>query len=121
MHRLYAFVGVMLLIIAAFASTEYISYGYKDDTSYTWFYSFLYRIFSTTASNFDNKSEFHRVLGTFYSIFFSALVGLLFLNLIIAIMQTSYEAARAKAGDAYWAARQVLLLANPDFSLFCVS
>lgn len=117
LRRLLTFFVLFAIILSAFASAEFIAYGYQSRDSSTWLLSFLAK-FSAAFSGAD-LAQFNarnRVLGHAYAILFIVMVALLMLNLIIAIMTTAYEEAKAESGASYWAKRQYEFVRNRDES-----
>eukprot|EP01006_Ploeotia_vitrea_P025205 TRINITY_DN58047_c0_g1_i2.p1 TRINITY_DN58047_c0_g1~~TRINITY_DN58047_c0_g1_i2.p1 ORF type:complete len:241 (+),score=129.67 TRINITY_DN58047_c0_g1_i2:87-809(+) len=112
LREMASFFVVLFVVLAAFASAEFVAYGYKDENSQTWLYSLLWRFsgaFSGAALS-DDFTQRNRVMGTFYGLLFVLSIGLLLLNLVIAIMATAYEKALSDSGEAYWARRQYLMI-----------
>ena len=54
----------------------------------------------------DSRPDSNRILGVLYPTIFVVVVGLLQLNLLIAILTSAYEDAADQAGDSYWASWQ---------------
>lgn len=88
---------------------------------YTWLLSFIGRIGATFGDQVNNQYDYSRILGTAYRVIFMVIVGLLLLNLVIAIMTTAYETALTDSGDAYWANRQFQAITMEDRSAAVLS
>ena len=115
LKQLKSFLVLLVIILCAFASAQYIAFGYHTENSYTWFLGFLSLIDETFGSEMHGR-EHSRILGTLYRILFAVAVGLLLLNLVIAIMTTAYETALSDTGDSYWASRQFHMITSKDIS-----
>jgi len=116
-EKLLSFLAVFLLIIAAFASGEFIAYGYKDPASYTWLYAFLARLIGVISTNplVQSHNQSSRLLGHTYLILFLMFVQCLLLSLIIAMMTSGYEEAQNQSSDVL-AQRQYAKLIEHGFT-----
>lgn len=96
-RKLFSFIIVFLLMLGAFTSAEFVAYGYLDPLSYTWLRGFIARfgtlcVFVVLIPSgarmigvlggdpiVFHHGEQQRILGTFYSILFVVIMGLLML------------------------------------------
>lgn len=116
LRQLLSFMILLLIVLSAFASAQFISYGYQSDSAYTWIYSILI-LFSSMFGGADigpTLSFNPPILGTVYATVFLIFTTLLLLNLIIAIMNSAYEDALTESGETYWAKRQYGFLSRDE-------
>lgn len=107
LRELVNFAVLLLIVLVAFASAEYIAYGYREPDSFTWLYGFITRLsFAFAGREISSQNSVNRVLGVIYPILFVIAVSLLLLNLLIAILTSAYEKAAKEAGESYWASWQ---------------
>ena len=105
--ELWTFAIIFLVVLAAFASGEYISFGYQTSDSLTWMYTFASRFsVASTGRPLETWDDVSRVLGIVYPLLFVAVVSLLLVNVLIAILNAAYLAAHTKAAKSQWAKRQ---------------
>jgi len=119
-RELVDFLILLVICVGAFASGEFIAYGYKSDDSYTWIYSFIIRISDMfVGADFDGAQSLDRIVGAFFSILFALTMSLLLLNLVIAILTSAYEMAQDEIGSSYWCERQyeMILEHQPSFAV----
>jgi len=99
---------VLMLVVSAFASSEFVAYGFRDDRGFTWLTGWIARftaIFSQDPNTFamgnaaSGHSDVARVLGSMYTLLFALFTLLLVINLIIAILTDALEKANDEGGD----------------------
>lgn len=106
-RRLVPFFLLFIVVVVSFSSASYIAYGYRQDSAFTWLFSFLTRLANSfNPDTFDPNTQPNVFLGTIYDLSFVILVSLILLNLIIAVMNSAYEEALTESGDSYWAQKQ---------------
>ncbi|GAB5357103.1 hypothetical protein AAMO2058_000345700 [Amorphochlora amoebiformis] len=97
----------LVFMLASFAFAEYVAFGYQDAASQNVWLSFYSRMVETfDGINYNQTVTFDRVMGTFWSLVFVVFLGVLFLNLIIAVLTHQYESAREQIGRRHWAHHQ---------------
>eukprot|EP00808_Paulinella_micropora_P017269 g19147.t1 len=100
---------LMLLVgcWTAFTATQAMTYGYREDDSYTLLMGLFTSIMETPGGiDVDDAQAPNVVMGSIYSVIFVSFIALLLLNLSIAILSSAYENAKEASGSAYWARRQ---------------
>jgi len=115
LRELVNFVVLLVVAIGAYASAEFIAWGYKSNRSFTLGFSFFYRIQDMfNGGDFTDSLSQNRILGAFFACGFALSISLLLLNLLIAIITSAYELAKNENGDSYWAARQYDMVVNHE-------
>ena len=97
------FTALLGIALVAFSTSEYVAYGYTSLASASITYTFISRLgftFGGRELHADNTNN--QVLGVILPALFLLAVGLLLMNLLIAVLSRSYERALS-VGDAYWA------------------
>eukprot|EP00471_Norrisiella_sphaerica_P013830 CAMPEP_0184495920 /NCGR_PEP_ID=MMETSP0113_2-20130426/32676_1 /TAXON_ID=91329 /ORGANISM="Norrisiella sphaerica, Strain BC52" /LENGTH=315 /DNA_ID=CAMNT_0026882337 /DNA_START=215 /DNA_END=1162 /DNA_ORIENTATION=- len=100
-------IGILIFCLCSFAFAEYIAFGYQDIYSQSVAVSFASRVVETFDSiDYVRLQSYDRVMGTLWSVVFVVFLGVLILNLIIAVLTHQYENAREQVGKRHWAHHQ---------------
>lgn len=98
---------LLLFVLMSFAFAEYVGYGYLDPNSHTLWLSVIARLVETfDGIDYSTAANYDRVLGTLWSVLFVLVLGVLVLNLIIAVLNYQYDNAREFVGKRHWAHHQ---------------
>eukprot|EP00466_Bigelowiella_natans_P018648 jgi/Bigna1/80484/fgenesh1_pg.71_\ len=121
---LYPLLLLLLFVLCSFAFAMYVAFGYQDIDSQTFWVSLATRVRDIAAENkrnpimlyacehvvetfggvdYERIAGYDRVIGTFWSVAFVIFLGVLILNLIIAVLTHQYESAREQVGKRHWA------------------
>ena len=110
MARLASFVVILMVVLLAFTSLDFIAFGSARGRSQTFMGSLISRFQSSLGDvDFESAASMDRNWGMFVLIFFIFVAVLLLLNLLIAVMSEAYEEVKETA-EARWAYVQIEML-----------
>ena len=110
MAKLGSFVVILMVVLLAFTSLDFIAFGSARGRSQTFFASLVSRFQGSLGDvDFESAASLDRDLGTFVLVFFIFVAVLLLLNLLIAVMSEAYEEVKEVA-EARWAYVQMEML-----------
>jgi len=100
-QQLVSFTIVLALFLGTFTVSEYIAYGYKDETSFSIGRGFINRIFGLFSGDpvvFGHTNSGF-ALGTIYVMIFLLAVPMVLMNLVVAMLTSAYDEARNQSSD----------------------
>ena len=110
MAKLGSFVVILMVVLLAFTSLDFIAFGSARGRSQTFMASLISRFQGSLGDvDFESAASLDRDWGTFVLIFFIFVAVLLLLNLLIAVMSEAYEEVKEVA-EARWAYVQMEML-----------
>ena len=110
MAKLGSFVVILMVVLLAFTSLDFIAFGSARGRSQTFLASLVSRFQGSLGDvDFESAASLDRDWGTFVLIFFIFVAVLLLLNLLIAVMSEAYEEVKDVA-EARWAYVQMEML-----------
>lgn len=110
MAKLGSFVVILMVVLLAFTSLDFIAFGSARGRSQTFLASLVSRFQGSLGDvDFEGAASLDRDWGTFVLIFFIFVAVLLLLNLLIAVMSEAYEEVKEVA-EARWAYVQMEML-----------
>ena len=110
MAKLGSFVVILLVVLLAFTSLDFIAFGSARGRSQTFMGSLISRFQRSLGDvDFESAASMDRNWGMFVLIFFIFVAVLLLLNLLIAVMSEAYEEVKEVA-EARWAYVQMEML-----------
>ena len=110
MAKLGSFVVILLVVLLAFTSLDFIAFGSARGRSQTFIASLVSRFQGSLGDvDFESAASLDRDWGTPVLIFFIFVAVLLLLNLLIAVMSEAYEEVKEVA-EARWAYVQMEML-----------
>ena len=114
MAKLGSFVVILMVVLLAFTSLDFIAFGSARGRSQTFLASLVSRFQGSLGDvDFESAASLDRDWGTFVLIFFILVAVLLLLNLLIAVMSEAYEEVKEVA-EARWAYVQMEMLLEYD-------
>jgi uncharacterized membrane protein YgcG len=110
MAKLGSFVVILMVVLLAFTSLDFIAFGSARGRSQTFLASLVSRFQGSLGDvDFESAASLDRDWGTFVLVFFILVAVLLLLNLLIAVMSEAYEEVKEVA-EARWAYVQMEML-----------
>ena len=110
MAKLGSFVVILMVVLLAFTSLDFIAFGSARGRSQTFMASLVSRFQGSLGDvDFESAASLDRDWGMAVLIFFIFVAVLLLLNLLIAVMSEAYEEVKETA-EARWAYVQMEML-----------